>query len=465
MTSQPDPAGEPAAFFASLAFDRRLAPYDVRGSAAWARALGRAGVLSESEVEQVTRGLDEVAAELERGTFPFRPELEDIHFNVERRLTELIGPLGGKLHTGRSRNDQVAVDVRLFVKDAVAAARKGLAAYRRALVGQAARHTGTVMPGYTHLQRAQPVLLAHHMLAHEEAAARDTDRFADALRRTNVMPLGSAALAGTAYPVDRHALARDLGFAGGPSRNSIDSVSDRDFIVEFEAAAALAMAHLSRLAEEIVVWSSDEFGFVQVPLAYASGSSIMPQKRNPDAAELVRGKTGRAVGHLVAALTALKGLPLAYNRDLQEDKEGLFDAADTLVASLGVMAGMVDGLDFRVEEMRRAVSGRALLATELADYLAKKGAPFREAHGAVRRLVEETSDAGRDLADLTLTDYRRASALFDEDVFEITVETAIAARGAVGGTNRERVEAAVAEARGRLEQEEKEAAPSGGVGC
>ena len=451
MTSSPQ--GDPAAFFASLAFDRRLAPYDVRGSAAWARALGRAGALSEAEVEQVTRGLDEISAELERGTFPFRPELEDIHFNVERRLTELIGPLGGKLHTGRSRNDQVAVDVRLFVKDAIAAARSGLAAYRGAMVEQAGQHTGTVLPGYTHLQRAQPVLLAHHLLAHEEAAARDAGRFADALERVDVMPLGSAALAGTAYPVDRHALARDLGFEGGPSRNSIDSVSDRDFIVEFEAAAALTMVHLSRLAEEIVVWSSEEFAFVRVSAAYASGSSIMPQKRNPDAAELVRGKSGRVAGHLAAMLTTLKGLPLAYNRDLQEDKEGLFDTADTLEASLGAMAGMVDGLEFRVDRMRQAATGGFLLATELADYLAKKGAPFREAHGAVRTLVDEASAEGRDLSGLTLDDYKRASPLFEEDVLDITADTAIAARDTFGGTNRERVEAAISEARKRLQEE------------
>ncbi len=451
--TKPPPGSDPAAFFASLAFDRRLAAYDVRGSVAWARALGRAGVLSDVEVEQVVGGLDAISAELEGGTFPFRPELEDIHFNIERRLTELVGPVGGKLHTGRSRNDQVAVDVRLFVKDAVADAQSGLVEYRRALVEQAARHADAVMPGYTHLQRAQPVLLAHHLLAHEEAAARDAGRFADALRRADVMPLGSAALAGTAYPIDREALARDLGFAGGPSRNSIDAVSDRDFIVEFESAAALVMVHLSRLAEEIVVWSSEEFGFVAVAADYASGSSIMPQKRNPDAAELVRGKSGRVAGHLMATLTVLKGLPLAYNRDLQEDKEGLFDTADTLQASLGAVAGMVEGLEFDVVRMREAASGGFILATELADYLAKKGAPFREAHGAVRTLVDDALAAGRDLSSLTLDDYQRASALFEEDVLGITVDTAIGARDTFGGTNRERVAAAVAEARERLKTE------------
>ena len=451
MTSTPN--GDPAAYFASLAFDRRLAEYDVRGSVAWARALGAAGVLSTDEVEQVSEGLAQISGELEAGTFPFRPELEDIHFNVERRLTELIGPLGGKLHTGRSRNDQVALDVRLFVKDAIDGVIEGLAAYRQALVDQAAGHIGTLMPGYTHLQRAQPVLLAHHLLAHEEAAVRDAARFRDALGRVDVMPLGSAALAGTAYPIDREALARDLGFAKGPSRNSIDAVSDRDFIVEFEAAASLAMVHLSRLAEEVVVWSSEEFGFVEVSTDYASGSSIMPQKRNPDAAELVRGKTGRVHGHLVAMLTTLKGLPLAYNRDLQEDKEGLFDTVDTLHSSLGVMAGMVPGLTFRVDRMLDASTGGFLLATELADYLAKKGAPFREAHGAVRKLVDDAILAEQTLSDLTIDDYRRASPLFEPDVLEITVESAVEARGVPGGTNRDRVRVAVEEAQARLNSE------------
>ncbi|MDP7618784.1 MAG: argininosuccinate lyase [Dehalococcoidia bacterium] len=451
MTSTPN--GDPASYFASLAFDRRLAEYDVRGSVAWARALGAAGVLSTDEVEQVTKGLAQISGELEEGRFPFRPELEDIHFNVESRLTELIGPLGGKLHTGRSRNDQVALDVRLFVKDAIDGVIEGLAAYRRALVDQAAGHIGTLMPGYTHLQRAQPILLAHHLLAHEEAAVRDAARFRDALVRVDVMPLGSAALAGTAYPIDREALARDLGFAEGPSRNSIDAVSDRDFIVEFEAAAALAMVHLSRLAEEVVVWSSEEFGFVEVSTDYASGSSIMPQKRNPDAAELVRGKTGRVHGHLVAMLTTLKALPLAYNRDLQEDKEGLFDTVDTLHLSLGVTAGMVRGLTFRVGRMLDASTDGFLLATELADYLAKKGAPFREAHGAVRKLVDDAISAERTLSDLTIDDYQRVSPLFEPDVLEITVESAVEARGVPGGTSRNRVRGAVEEARTRLNLE------------
>jgi argininosuccinate lyase len=456
MTSPylPPPIGpDPAAFFASLAFDRRLAHYDVQGSIAWARALGRARVLTLDEVETILDGLGQVHRELQDGTFPFRPELEDIHFNVERRLTELIGPLGGKLHTGRSRNDQIAVDVRLYVKDAIAGALARLAAYRRALLDQADAHLDAILPGYTHLQRAQPVLLAHHLHAYVEMAERDAARFRDVLRRADFLPLGSAALAGTAYPIDREALARGLGFSG-VTGNSLDAVSDRDFIVELESAAALTMAHLSRLAEETVLWSSEEFGFVEVGAGYASGSSIMPQKRNPDAAELVRGKVGRVIGHLVAMLTTLKALPLAYNRDLQEDKEGLFDTVDTLHASLDVMTGMITGLMFKTDRMRAAAESGFLLATELADYLARKGVPFREAHGAVRQLVNDALAKGKELRDLTLADYRRASPRFDADVLDISMDAAIAARNVTGGTARLQVERALGEARRRLEGEE-----------
>jgi argininosuccinate lyase len=441
---------DPASFLASLPFDQRLALYDVQGSVAWARALGRAGVLTPREVDQTIEGLETVRKELEEATFPFRPELEDIHFNVERRLTEIVGPLGGKLHTGRSRNDQVATDVRLYVKDVIMGALSRLAAYQRALLDQAEAHLDTVMPGYTHLQRAQPVLLAHHLLAYVEMAERDADRLRDALRRTDLLPLGSAALAGTAYPIDRDALARDLGFAG-VAPNSLDAVSDRDFVVEFESTAALTMVHLSRLAEEIILWSSDEFGFVEVGSDYSSGSSIMPQKRNPDIAELVRGKVGRVVGHLVGMLTTIKALPLAYNRDLQEDKEPLFDTVETLHSSLDMMVGMVASLAFRPERMRAAAESGFLLATELADYLARKGVPFREAHGAVRQLVDDALASGKELHDLTLDDYRRASPDFDEDVLTISVETAIAARDVPGGTARPQVEAALREARRRLE--------------
>ena len=443
----------PAVFLASLGFDRRLALYDVRGSVAWARALARAGVLTVDEEREIIDGLESIMQELHDGSFPFRPDLEDIHFNIERRLIELIGPLGGKLHTGRSRNDQITTDTRLYMKDVIASVLAQLAEYRRALLDQAEQGIDVILPGYTHLQRAQPVLLAHHLLAHVEMAERDAGRLRDALKRADVMPLGSAALTGTAYPIDRDALAADLGFAA-VSRNSMDAVSDRDYIIEFLSAAALTMAHLSRLCEEIILWSSDEFGFVRVGGDYASGSSIMPQKRNPDIAELVRGKTGRVTGDLVALLTSVKGLPLAYNRDLQEDKEPLFDAADTLLGSLEMMAGMVASLSFQPERMRAAAEGGFLLATELADHLAARGVPFREAHGIIGGLVESALADGKELRDLTLEDYRQASDHFGDDVVGITAEAAIAKRDVAGGTAPTRVRDAVAAARARLAAED-----------
>ena len=446
------PIPSPAAFLASLSFDRRLAAHDVRGSMAWARALGQAGVLTGDERQAILAGLESITAELESGAFPFRPELEDIHFNVERRLIELIGPLGGKLHTGRSRNDQIATDTRLYVKDIIRDSLDRLNAFRRALLDAAEANADVIMAAYTHLQRAQPVLLAHHLLAYVEMAERDCGRLRDAYRRADVMPLGSAALTGTAYPIDRDALAADLGFAS-ISRNSLDAVADRDFIIEFQAAAALTMAHLSRLAEEIILWSTDEFGYVRVGDAYSSGSSIMPQKRNPDIAELARGKVGRVIGDLVGMLTTLKALPLAYNRDLQEDKESLFDAADTLLGSIEMMAGMVASLEFRPAVMRSAAEGGFLLATELADYLAARGVPFREAHGIVHDLVEAALAEGKQLRDLTLDDYRRASPHFAEDVLAISVETAIAARNTAGGTAPERVREALIAARAQLESD------------
>ena len=454
-SAEMDGGGEgisPAAFLASLSFDWRLAAHDVRGSMAWARALGRADVLTGEETQAILAGLESITSELESGVFPFRPELEDIHFNIERRLIEIIGPLGGKLHTGRSRNDQIATDTRLYVKDAIQDCLDRLNALRRALLDAADANVDVIMAAYTHLQRAQPVLLAHHLLAYVEMAERDCGRLRDAYARADVMPLGSAALTGTAYPIDREALAADLGFAS-VSRNSLDAVADRDFIIEFQAAAALTMAHMSRLAEEIILWSADEFGYVRVGDDYSSGSSIMPQKRNPDIAELARGKVGRVIGDLVGMLTTLKALPLAYNRDLQEDKESLFDAADTLLSSIEMMTGMVASLEFRPATMRSAAEGGFLLATELADYLAARGVPFREAHGIVHDLVEATLAEGKQLRDLTLDDYQRASPHFAEDVLAISVETAIAARNTIGGTAPERVREALTAARARLESD------------
>ena len=444
----------PADFLASLPFDRRLAAYDVAGSIAWARALERAGVLTGDETRSIIGGLESVRAELESGAFPFRQELEDIHFNVERRLIELIGPLGGKLHTGRSRNDQIATDTRLYVKDVIVAALERLNTYCRALLDQAEQGIDVILPGYTHLQRAQPVLLAHHLLAYVEMAERDAGRLGDALTRADVMPLGSAALTGTAYPIDREALQLLTWAFAAVSRNSMDAVADRDYIIEFLSAAALTMTHLSRLCEEIILWSSDEFGYVRVGGEYASGSSIMPQKRNPDIAELVRGKAGRVNGDLVALLMSVKGLPLAYNRDLQEDKEPLFDAADTLLGSLEMMAGMIPTLEFQPDKMRAAAESGFLLATELADYLAEKGVPFREAHGIVHALVESALAEGKELRDLTLDDYKRASEHFGQDVLDITVESAVAKRDVIGGTAPNRVREAIDAARARLESSE-----------
>ncbi|MBM2826958.1 MAG: argH [Dehalococcoidia bacterium] len=424
------------AFTASIAFDRRLAPYDIAGSIAHARMLGRQGIITPQEAEAIVAGLEEIGAEIEGGQFPFREELEDIHMNIEARLAEKIGTIAGKLHTARSRNDQVALDIRLYVKDAIAHTMDGLNDLQRSLLDQAEANLEVIIPGYTHLQRAQPVLLAHHLLAYFQMLNRDLDRFRDCLKRTDVMPLGSGALAGVPYPIDREFVSKELGFAR-ISENSIDAVSDRDFVVEYQAAASIAIVHLSRLAEEIVLWSTSEFGFVEMDDAYATGSSIMPQKKNPDIAELVRGKTGRVFGHLMAILTTLKGLPLSYNRDLQEDKEGLFDTVDTLLASLEVFTGMIKTLRFRPEAAKRSLNEGHMLATDVADYLATKGLPFREAHHVVGNLVQYAIE----------NEYHRFSPLFDGDVLKLTPEASVAARDVPGGTAPRRVREALAEAR------------------
>ncbi|GIW55830.1 MAG: argininosuccinate lyase [Nitrospiraceae bacterium] len=431
------------AFTSSLAFDRRLYAHDIRGSIAHCKTLERAGVLTSRETSEMIRGLEAVKAELDHGRFPFVPEDEDIHMAIERRLTELIGPLGGKLHTGRSRNDQVALDIRLYLRDALKAVTGRLEELERALLAQARAHLDVVMPGYTHLQRAQPVLLAHHLLAYVEMLERDKGRVRDALSRLNVMPLGSGALAGTNYPVDRQYTARLLGFTT-VTENSLDAVSDRDFAVEVVAALALIMMHLSRLSEELILWTSQEFQFVDLPDAFCTGSSMMPQKKNPDVPELVRGKTGRVYGHLLALLTILKGLPLSYNRDLQEDKEALFDALDTVSASLEVYAELLKGLTVNREVLERAVASGAMLATELADYLVSKGVPFREAHAITGRIVRFCLDQERNLGDLTLSEIRSFSERFDKDVMDVlTVEGAVERKAQIGGTARKRVEARI----------------------
>jgi len=439
------------AFTASLPFDHRLWPFDIQGSEAWARALAHGGVLSQAELEAILGGLAAVRQELEAGTFPFRIELEDIHMNVERRLTEKVGPVGGKVHTGRSRNDQIALDMRLWIRAEIDTIQAAIRAVQAAFLEQAERHRDCPMPGYTHLQRAQPIVLAHHLLAYFFMLQRDRGRFADARRRLDVLPLGAGALAGTTVPLDRHALARDLGFAA-PSPNSMDAVSDRDFAVEFCAAAAILAMHLSRLSEELVLWASAEFGFVELPDAYATGSSIMPQKKNPDIAELVRGKTGRVYGNLVRLLTVMKGLPLAYHSDMQEDKEAFFDAADTVRACLGILAPLLHALRFRTERLRALAGESYSTATDLADYLVRKGMPFRLAHEVVGKAVALALGRGVGLHELPLEALRALSPLFEPDFRDaVSVEASLAARNVYGGTGPKAVAQELAEARALLE--------------
>jgi argininosuccinate lyase len=451
FTEGADPTAE--AFTSSLSFDRRLWPYDLAGSAAWARALARAKLITRAELEGLLAGIDAVRAELEGGRFPFRRELEDIHMNVERRLVELAGPVGGKLHTGRSRNDQIALDERLYLRDVIDGVDAGLREVQRALAAQAEKHPEAPMPGYTHLQRAQPVLLAHHLLAYVFMLERDRQRFRDCRARVNVMPLGAAALAGTAFAIDREALARDLGMSG-PSGNSMDAVADRDFLVEFLAHAAIVGLHGSRLAADLTLWATAEFGFVEFSDAFATGSSIMPQKKNPDVAELIRGKTGRLYGNLTAALTIMKGLPLTYNSDMQEDKEPLFDTVDTLEAIFRVLPPMLGSLTFRVDRMREAAGAHYSTATDLADYLVRQGLPFRDAHEVVGKAVRHAITRGCELGDLPLEELRQFSPLIGRDVYPaLTVEASLRARGVVGGTAPESVRQQLVQVRAWLARE------------
>ena len=445
FTAGADPAAEK--FTGSLAFDRRLWPHDIAGSVAWAKALARAGLLSAAERDAIVRGLAAVRDELAAGTFPYRPELEDIHTNIERRLVELVGEVGGKLHTGRSRNDQIAVDERLYVREVIARVREGLRRVQEVLVARATETLETPLPGYTHLQRAQPIVLAHHLLAYVFMLQRDRERYADCGSRAAAMPLGAAALAGTAFPIDLEALAKDLGFTS-VSPNSLDSVSDRDIVLEFLSAAAITGMHLSRLAADLTLWATAEFGFVEFSDAFATGSSIMPQKKNPDVAELVRGKSGRLYGNLVAVLTTMKGLPLAYNSDMQEDKEPLFDSVDTLDAVVAVVPPMLASLTFRTERMRRAASENFATATDLADYLVRKGLPFRQAHGVIGRIVRFCETEGKPLDALGLAELRRFSPLFEDDARDaITVDASLRARAVTGGTAPDAVRRSLALAR------------------
>ena len=437
------------AYTGSLDVDAALYSQDIRASIAHARMLARQGIIPRADADAIVRGLREIEREIERSEFALDASLEDIHTNIEVRLAEKIGDAAGRLHTARSRNDQVATDLRLFAKQAIEDLLLAIRGLQTALLDVAEREGGVVIPGYTHLQRAQPVLLAHHLLAYLEMLERDLDRFSGCYARTDVMPLGSGALAGVPYPVDRASVAKELGF-GAVSRNSIDAVSDRDFVAEFLACAAICSMHLSRLAEEIVLWSTSEFGFIEIDDAFATGSSIMPQKKNPDVAELARGRTGRIYGNLVGFLTALKGLPLSYNRDLQEDKTPFFETYESLLLTLLIMAEMLPAIRFDEERMRAAAAAGYTLATDLADYLVRKGLPFRDAHQAVGKLVRYGSRRGKGLSELTLKEYRRFSPLFDEDALGMDVEASLRARDVPGGTAPKRVAKALKEARERL---------------
>ncbi len=427
-------------FTGSLGVDHRLAESDIQGSVAHCRALGRAGILSKREMAALLHGLGKVHGEFKSGRFVVRREDEDIHMAIERRLTELVGSAGGKLHTGRSRNDQVALDVHLYLRDELRRLGEYAQRLQRVLLERAQAHLDVVMPGYTHLQRAQPVLFAHHLLAYVEMLSRDRGRLEDATRRLNVLPLGSGALAGTNFPLDRAYLARLLGFEQ-VAENSLDAVSDRDFALEVVSALAIVMMHLSRLSEELILWMSQEFQFVEIPDSFCTGSSMMPQKKNPDVPELIRGKTGRVYGDLLALFTMMKGLPLSYNRDLQEDKAPLFDALDTAQASVEVLTELMRGLTVNRGVVKRAAESGFMLATELADYLVIRGVPFREGHAIAGRVVRYCIDRGKELQGLSLQELQGFSRQFEKDVLDVlTVEGAIERKGQVGGTARKQVE-------------------------
>ena len=434
-------------YTASIPFDWRLAPFDIQGSLAHAAMLEKIGVLTTQDLTDIRRGLSEILAEFEAGRFQWNLDDEDIHFNIERDLTRRIGDAGKRLHTGRSRNDQVTTDVRLWLRSHIDAIQTQIQCARMALVDLAEQHAATVMPGFTHLQAAQPVTFGHHLMAWQAMLSRDAERLVDCRRRVNRLPLGAAALAGTSYPIDREFVAQQLGFEG-VCDNSLDAVSDRDFAIEFLAAGALIMTHLSRMAEELVLWMTPRFGFIDLADRFCTGSSIMPQKKNPDVPELIRGKTGRMNGHLIALLTLMKGQPLAYNKDNQEDKEPLFDAVDTLIDTLAIFTEMIPSIRVKAERMRQAAIEGFATATDLADYLVKKGLPFREAHEAVARAVAAAEKKGCDLADLALAELQAFSTLVGDDVYAVlTLEGSLAARDHIGGTAPNQVRAAIARAR------------------
>ena len=441
-------------FQASIGFDRRMYREDIAGSLAHAAMLAKVGILSEEDHAAIEKGLKDILAQIEHGDFDFSVALEDIHMNIEKRLTDAIGDAGSRLHTARSRNDQVALDTHLFVRHAVVDMMAHIRALQQALTESAAQHRDVIMPGYTHLQRAQPILFSHHLMAYFGMLARDFERFQGVYARTDIMPLGAGALAGTTLPIDRQFVAQRLHFERIYT-NSLDAVSDRDYILEFLSAASILMVHLSRLSEEIILWCSREFSFVELDDAHCTGSSMMPQKKNPDVSELVRGKTGRVVGHLMAMLMAVKGLPLAYNKDLQEDKEGLFDTIDTVKFSLAVYAQLIRGMKLREDVMRHAVEADYSNATDLADYLVRKGLPFRKAHAVAGQAVAQCIARGICLADLPIADYQQLSPLFAEDIYDaIRPETCVACRNSYGGTSYEQAEMQL-EAAKNLMMEEK----------
>lgn len=440
-------------FTASVHFDSRLFEYDVRGSIAHARMLGKQGIIPAEDAEKIVAGLESLITDWQSGRIELDPSAEDVHMNVEKLLVARIGEAAGRLHTARSRNDQVATDIRLWMKDEIDSINSLITQLQQILVITSEHHLDTVLPGCTHLQHAQPVLLAHHLLAYFWMLERDKSRFLDCRRRADVLPLGAGALAGTGFPIDREFVAKELGFSS-ISENSMDAVADRDFVAEFLAAASITMMHLSRLAEELVIWSTPEFGFVELDDSVTTGSSIMPQKKNPDAAELVRGKTGRVFGGLVAILTMQKGLPLAYNRDLQEDKEPLFDAADTLSGSLIVCAKMIESARFNAERMRMALVRDFSTATDLADYLVRSGMPFRQAHEVVGKLVADCISTGRGLEDISLDELRKLVPNADETVLNLLVpESSVSARSVPGGTSHIAVEKQIESAKKTLSLE------------
>ncbi|HJO57236.1 MAG TPA: argininosuccinate lyase [Nitrospinaceae bacterium] len=438
-------------FSASISFDRRLYAYDIEGSIAHCQMLAKCKIIYQAESKKIVGGLKRVLKEFESGKFQCDDRLEDIHMNIESRLTELVGSVGGKLHTARSRNDQVCLDIRLYLRDEVAEIVQGITQLAKTLLQLARKHTDTIIPGYTHMQQAQPILLAHHLLAHIEMLVRDRERMEDAFKRINVMPLGAAALSGTGFPIDRKYTAKLLNFPE-VSHNSIDSVSDRDFAIEFCSASGILMMHLSRFCEEVVLWSSCEFGWLELSDAYTTGSSIMPQKKNPDAAELIRGKSGRVYGNLVSMLTLMKSLPLAYNKDLQEDKEPVFDTVDTVKVSLAIFEGMMKSAHFKKIPLDRVDISGFLTATDMADYLASKGVPFRQAHEITGQTVAYCIASGKTLQDITLKELKKISPKFNADVFDhITLENSVQKKNVYGGTAKKQVLAQIA----RLEKKLK----------